>query len=94
MGSRWSRRRRRLTTMMRMMMMTRMMTWRPDLASAQTRGWARGRRVSLQVGWHHQYLGPGHQGPGPRSGGRPGGLDPLAEVIEVTPGSQVGPLVP
>jgi hypothetical protein len=26
-----------------------------------------------QVGWHHQCLGPGHQGPNPRSGGRPRG---------------------
>jgi hypothetical protein len=34
---------------------------------------ARGRRASLQVGWHHQYLRPGHQGPGSRSGGRPRG---------------------
>jgi hypothetical protein len=50
MGSRWSRRRRRLTKMMMMMMMTKTMTWRPDLASARTRGWARGRRASLQVG--------------------------------------------
>jgi hypothetical protein len=31
---------------------------------------ARGRRASLQVGWHHRYLGSGHQGPDPRSGGR------------------------
>jgi hypothetical protein len=61
MGSHWSRRRRRLTMTMRMMMMTRMMTWRPDLALAWTRGWARGHRASLQVGWHHQCLGPGHQ---------------------------------
>jgi hypothetical protein len=44
-----------------------------DLASARTRGWARGRRASLQVGWHHQCLELGHQGPGPRSGGRPRG---------------------
>jgi hypothetical protein len=44
-----------------------------DMASARTRGWARGRRASLQVGWHHQCLGPGHQGPNPRSGGRPRG---------------------
>jgi hypothetical protein len=32
-----------------------------------------GRRASIQLGWHHQCLGPGHQGPGPRSGGRPRG---------------------
>jgi hypothetical protein len=37
-GSRWSRRRTRLTTMMMMMMMTKMMTWRPGLASVRTRG--------------------------------------------------------
>jgi hypothetical protein len=74
MGSRGSRRRRRLTTMMMMMtMMTKTMTWRPDLASARTRSWARGRRAGLQVGWHHQCLGPGHQGLAPRSGGRPRG---------------------
>jgi hypothetical protein len=30
-------------------------------------------RLGLQVGWRHQNLGPGHQGPGPRSGGRPRG---------------------
>jgi hypothetical protein len=71
MGSRWSRRRRRLTTTTTMM--TKTMTWWPDLASARTRGWARGRRASLQVGWHHQCLRPGHQGLGPRSGGRPRG---------------------
>jgi hypothetical protein len=54
MGSRWSRRRRRLTTtMMMMMMMTKTTTWRPDLALVWTRGWARGRRASLQVGWYH-----------------------------------------
>jgi hypothetical protein len=71
MGSRWSRRRRRLTMTTTMMMMTtKTTTWRPDSASAWTRGWARGRRASLQVGWHHQCLGPGHQGPNPRSGGR------------------------
>jgi hypothetical protein len=29
--------------------------------------WVRGRRASLQVGWRRRYLGPGHQGPGPRS---------------------------
>jgi hypothetical protein len=34
---------------------------------------AKGRRASLQAGWHHQCLGPGHQGPNPRSGGRPRG---------------------
>jgi hypothetical protein len=74
MGSRGSRRRRRLTTtMMTMMMTTKMMTWRPDLALAWIQGWARGRRASLQVGRHHQRLGPGHQGPNPRSGGRPRG---------------------
>jgi hypothetical protein len=71
MGSRGSRRRRRLTTTMMMMTMTTI--WQPDLASARTRGWARGRRASLQVGWHHQCLGLGHQGPNPRSGGRPRG---------------------
>jgi hypothetical protein len=49
MGSRWSRRRTRLTTMT-MMMMTKTMTWRPYLASVRIRGWARGRRSSLQVG--------------------------------------------
>jgi hypothetical protein len=41
MGSRWSRRRTRLTMMMMMMMMmtmTKMMTWRPGLASVRTRG--------------------------------------------------------
>jgi hypothetical protein len=50
MGSRGSRRRRRLTTtmMMIMMMMTKTTTWQPDLASARTRGWARGRRASLK----------------------------------------------
>jgi hypothetical protein len=53
MGSHWSHRRRRLTTTMMMMMMMMMMmttkttTWRPDLASVRTRGWARGRRASL-----------------------------------------------
>jgi hypothetical protein len=74
MGSRWSHRRRRLTTTTTMMlMMTKMTTWRPDWASARTRGWARGRRASLQVGRHHQCLGPGHQDPGPRSRGRPRG---------------------
>jgi hypothetical protein len=57
MGSRWSHRRRCLTTMMMMMMMT---TWRPDLASAWTRGWVKGRQASLQVRWHHQCLGLGH----------------------------------
>jgi hypothetical protein len=50
MDSRWSHRRRRLTTTTMMMMMMKMMTWRPDLASAWTRGWARGRQASLQVG--------------------------------------------
>jgi hypothetical protein len=70
-------------------------TWRPDLASARTRGQARGRRASVQVGWHHQCLGPGHQGPNLRSGGRPRGvLDPLAEVIVVTPGGQADLPVP
>jgi hypothetical protein len=49
-GSRGSRRRRRLTTMM-MTMMTKTTTWRSVLASARIRGWARGRRASLQVGW-------------------------------------------
>jgi hypothetical protein len=44
-----------------------------DLASVRIRGWARGRQDSLQVGWHHQCLGPGRQGPGPRSGGGPSG---------------------
>jgi hypothetical protein len=73
MGSRWSRRRRRLTTTTTMMMMMKMTTWRPDLASARTRGWARGRQASLQVGWHHQCLGPGHQFPGLRSRGGPRG---------------------
>jgi hypothetical protein len=74
MGSRGSHRRRRLTTMTMMMTMTmKTTTWRPDLASTWTQGWARGRRASLQVGWHHQCLGPGHQGPNPRSGGRPRG---------------------
>jgi hypothetical protein len=68
MGSRWSRRRRRLTTTT--MMMTKTTTWWPDLASVRTRGWARGRRASLQVGQYHQCLGPVHQGPGPWSGGR------------------------
>jgi hypothetical protein len=63
MGSRWSRRQGRLMTMAMMMMMTKMMTWRPNLASVWTRGWARGRRASLQVGWRHQCLGPGHQDP-------------------------------
>jgi hypothetical protein len=51
-GSRWSRCRTRLTTTTTMMMMTKMTTWQPGLASAQTRGWARGRQASLQVGWH------------------------------------------
>jgi hypothetical protein len=52
MGSRWSRRRtRRMTMMMTMMMMTKTMTWRPDSASVQIRGWARGRQASLLVGW-------------------------------------------
>jgi hypothetical protein len=74
MGSRGSRRRRRLTTTRKMMMMTtKTTTWRPDLALARTRGQARGHRASLLVGWHHQRLGPGHQGPNPRSGGRPSG---------------------
>jgi hypothetical protein len=52
MGSRWSRRRTRLTTTttMMMMMMTKMMTWRPGLASVRTRGWAKGRQASIQVG--------------------------------------------
>jgi hypothetical protein len=61
-----------LTTMMTMMM-TRMTTWWPILASARTRGRARGCRASLQVGWYHQYPRPGHRGPSPRSGGRPRG---------------------
>jgi hypothetical protein len=39
----------------------------PDLRLGQ------GRRASLQVGWRRRYLGPGHQGPGPRSRGRPRG---------------------
>jgi hypothetical protein len=43
MSSRWSRRRRRLTTTTMMMMTTKTTTWQPDLASARTRGWARGR---------------------------------------------------
>jgi hypothetical protein len=74
MGSQESSRRRRLmTTMMMMMMTTKTMIWRLDLASARTRCRARGRRASLQVGWHHQCLGLGHQGPNPRSGGRPRG---------------------
>jgi hypothetical protein len=33
--------------------MMRTMTWQPDLASARTRGWARGRQASLLVGWRH-----------------------------------------
>jgi hypothetical protein len=37
-------------TMMMMTMMTKTTIWRPDLASAQTRGWARDHRASLQVG--------------------------------------------
>jgi hypothetical protein len=69
MGSRGSHRRRRLTTTM-MMTTTKTMTWWLDLASARTRSWARGRRASLQVGWHHQCLGSRHQGPNPRSRGR------------------------
>jgi hypothetical protein len=73
MDSRWSRHRTRLTTTTMMMMMTKMMTWRPDLASVRTRGWARGRQASTQVGWSHQHLGPGHRGPDPRSGGGPRG---------------------
>jgi hypothetical protein len=74
MGSRGSHRRRRLTTTMMMMMTTtKKMIWRPDLASARTRDWARGCRASLQVGWHPQRLGPRHQGPNPRSGGKPRG---------------------
>jgi hypothetical protein len=74
MGFCWSRRRRRLrTTTMMMMMTTKTTTWRPDLASVRTRGWNRDHRASLEVGWHHQCLGQGHQGPGPRSGGRPRG---------------------
>jgi hypothetical protein len=39
----------------------------PDLRLGQ------GRRASLQVGWRRRYLGPGHQGPGPGSRGRPRG---------------------
>ena len=39
----------------------------PDLRLGQ------GSRASLQVGWRHQYLGLGHQGPGPRNGDRPRG---------------------
>jgi hypothetical protein len=70
MGSRGSRRQRRLATTT---MTTKTMIWRLDLASARTQGWARGRRASLQVGWHHQCLGLEHQGPNPRSGGRPRG---------------------
>jgi hypothetical protein len=68
-GSHWSRRWTRLTTTM--MMMTKMMTWRLGLASVRTQGWARGRQASIQVGWRHQRLGPGRQGPGLRSVGRP-----------------------
>jgi hypothetical protein len=96
MGSRGSRRQRRLmTTTMMMTMTTKTTIWRPDLASSRTRGWARGRRASLQVGWHHQCLGLGHQGPNPRSEGRPRGvLDPLAETIVVNPGGQADPSVP
>jgi hypothetical protein len=71
MGSRWSRRRTRPTTTT--MMMTRTTIWRPDLASVQIRGWARGRQASLQVGRRHHCLGLGCQGPGPRSGGGPRG---------------------
>jgi hypothetical protein len=72
MGSRGSRRRRRLMTTT-MMMTTKTTIWRPNLASARTRGRARGRQANLQVGWHPQRLGPGHQGPNPRRGGRPRG---------------------
>jgi hypothetical protein len=50
MGSRWSRRWIRPTTTTMMMMMTKTMTWRPDSASVQIRGWARGRQASLLVG--------------------------------------------
>jgi hypothetical protein len=34
-----------------------------------------GQRSSSQppVGWHRRYPGPGHQGPGPKNGGRPRG---------------------
>jgi hypothetical protein len=73
MGSQGSRRWRRLMTTTMMMMTTKTITWRPDLALDRTRDWARGRRANLQVGWHPQRLGPGHQGPNPRSGGRPRG---------------------
>jgi hypothetical protein len=74
MGSRWSRRLTRLmTTTMMMMMMTKTMTWWHGLASAQIRRRARGRQAIFQGGWRHQRLGPGHRGPGPRSGGGPRG---------------------
>jgi hypothetical protein len=68
-GSRGSHHRRRLTTTMTTMMtmVTRTMTWQPALASAQARGWARGRRASILVDRHHQSLGPGHRGPSLRS---------------------------
>jgi hypothetical protein len=70
-GSRGSRRRRRLTTTTTMM--TKMTTWRSASPSAQICGWARGRQVNPRVGWHRQYPGPGHQGPGPKNRGRPRG---------------------
>jgi hypothetical protein len=63
MGSHWSHRQTRLTTTTMMMMMTKTMTWRPSLASVRIRGWARGRRASLQVGWRHQHSGSGRRGP-------------------------------
>jgi hypothetical protein len=96
MGSRWSRRRRRLTTTMMMMMMTtKTTTWRPDLASVRTRGWARGSPSQPPGGLAPSVLGAGT--PRSRSEKRrqaEGVLDPLAEMIGVTPGGQAEPHAP
>jgi hypothetical protein len=103
MGSHWSCHQRRLTTttttmmmmMMMMMMMTKTTTWWPDLAFSPDPRLGQGSPSQPPSG-----LAPSVPGAGtPRSRSEDerqaeGVLDPLAEIIGVTPGSQADPPVP
>ena len=92
-GSRGSRHRRRL--MMTTTMMMKTTTWPPALASARILGLARGRQTIPQVGPVLSVFGAGASGSRPEEQGQAEGVfDPLAQVAEVTPGSQAVPPAP
>jgi hypothetical protein len=95
MGSRGSRRRRRLTTTTTMKMMMKTTTWLPASASNPDLRLGQGSSSQPPSGLALSVSGAGMSGSRSEERGQAEGvLDPLAEVVEVTPGSQTEPPIP